>query len=260
MNVNKQYLIVSFLVTLVLISSYIIYLNLQILDLQKEIESKDNLYKIQINNRINEIDQLNAQLFDLHKLLNIGLDLTQNNNVFFDTKLNSKDKDFILKSIPNSSPLKEIFVTSNFGNRIHPILNVYKFHTGIDLRAEIGTNVYSTADGVVLKIQNFDNGGYGKYIIISHNFGFQTLFAHLDNTFVEEGDFIRKGTIIGSSGNTGRSNGPHLHYEIQYLQKPIDPLSFLYWNKKTFNSIFNKEDDAVDWEKIIEFIKSYNLL
>lgn len=259
MNITKNYFIVAFLALLVVISSYIIYLNIQIIDLNKSITTKDNLYKIQINNRINEIEQLNVQLKDLHKLLNIGLDLTKTNDVIFDTRLNNKDKEFIFKNIPNSSPLKEIFVTSNYGNRIHPILDVYKFHEGIDLRAEIGTNIYATADGIVSKIQNIDNGGYGKYIMITHNFGFQTIFAHLDNIFVEEGDIIKKGSIVGASGNSGRSNGPHLHYEIRYLNKPIDPLKFLYWNKKTFDSIFTQDSESINWTKIIEFIKSYNL-
>lgn len=229
---------------------------MQIVKLEESIHSKDNLYKIQINNRINEIDQLTTQLQDLHKLLNIGLDLTENKNVFFSTKLTNDDKKYILHTIPSSSPLKDIFVTSNYGNRMHPILNVFKFHHGIDLRAEMGTNTYATADGIVLKVNSHDYGGYGKKIEIIHNYGFQTIYAHLESIFVEEGDYIKKGQIIGATGNTGRSNGPHLHYEVRYLEKTIDPLKFLYWNKKTFDSIFRNNNDKINWEKIIYFIKS----
>ncbi|MGP2656183.1 M23 family metallopeptidase [Malaciobacter sp. WC5094] len=258
-NLNKN-IIIIFLIFLVVSFSYIFYLNLNILDLKKDIEIKNNVYKIQINNRINEIEQLNTQLSDLQKLLDIGLDLSLSPKIYMNEELTNKDKKYILSSIPSSSPLKKVFITSEYGYRIHPILKTNKLHSGVDLRAKIGTNIHSTANGIVLLVRNYDPGGYGKMIKIIHNYGFQTLYAHLDDVFVEEGDIIKKGDIIGLSGNTGRSNGPHLHYEIRFLDKHINPRDFLYWNIKTFEKILNRNINLIDWEKLIKSIKDNNLI
>ena len=252
---NKK-LIVSFLILLIILFSYILYLNLNIIDLENDIKSKDDIYKLQINNRINEIEQLNTQLTDLQSLLNIGLDLSSTNNVYFNTKISEEDKKYILSSIPSSSPLKKVFITSKYGYRFHPIYKTSKLHTGLDLRSKIGTKIYSTANGVVLEAKNQDYGGYGKMIKIIHNYGFETLYGHLNDIFVKEGDFIKKGDIIGLSGNTGNSSGPHLHYEIKYLRKHINPQDFLYWNIKTFDTILNKNQDRIDWKNLIYAIKN----
>ncbi|MDD2896580.1 MAG: M23 family metallopeptidase [Aliarcobacter sp.] len=250
-NILNKRLIISFLIVLTILFSYIIYLNLDIIDLNDDINSKDNIYKLQINNRINEIEQLNTQLADLQNLLNIGLDLSSSNNIYLDTKLSEKDKRYILSSIPSSSPLGKLFITSKYGYRFHPIFKTNKLHTGLDLRANVGTKIYSTADGIVLEVRNQDLGGYGKVVKITHNYGFETLFGHLDDIFVKEGDIIKKGDLIGLSGNTGNSNGQHLHYEITYLRKHINPQDFLYWNTTTFNTILNKKQDSINWGNLI---------
>jgi murein DD-endopeptidase MepM/ murein hydrolase activator NlpD len=252
---NKK-LIIVFLILLIILFFYIIYLNLNILNLENDIESKDKIYKIQINNRINEIEQLNSQLSDLQSLLNIGLDISSFDNIYLDTKLNESDKKNILASIPSASPLEKVFITSKFGYRLHPIFNTNKLHTGVDLRATIGTKIYSTADGIVLTSKKEDLGGYGKMVEIVHNYGFQTLFGHMSEVYVEEGDIIKKGTLLGLSGNTGNSNGPHLHYEIKYLKKHLDSQDFLYWNTKTFDTIFKKNQDLINWKNMIFYIKN----
>ncbi len=172
--------------------AYIIYLNMYIFDLKSSIKTKDSLYKIQINNRINEIDQLNDQLVDLQQILNIGLDLSKKDNIYLNTKLSEKDKTYVLSSIPSGSPLEKTFITSKFGYRIHPILNKRKLHTGLDLRAKIGTPIYSPADAIVSKARVEDPGGYGKMVVLSHNFGFKTLFAHMSSISVSQGQIIKK--------------------------------------------------------------------
>lgn len=231
------------------------YLNYNIIELEDEIKTKDNLYNIQINNRINELNQLNDQLFDLQKLLNIGLNLTKKSNIYKD--IQDEDKRYILNNIPSGSPLKKIFITSNFGYRIHPLKGIKKFHAGLDLRAKIGTKIYSPANGIVVKTRNYNNGGYGKMITIRHNYGFSTLYGHLNDIYVKEGDIISKNTIIGLSGNTGSSNGPHLHYEVKFIGKHINPLAFIYWNTKTFDSIFDI-NTKIKWVKLIELVKKRN--
>ncbi len=195
---------------------------------------------------------------DLHKRLNIGLDLSNTSDIYLDTRLNNGEKKFILNSIPSTTPLEKLFVTSSFGFRFHPIFNQEKLHTGIDLKADIGTKVYATADGIVLKTRNTDPGGYGKMIRIVHNYGFETLYAHLDDIYVSPGDIIKKGTLLGLSGNTGDSIGPHLHYEVKYLNKYLDPLDFLYWNKKTFDTIFTKNQEKIHWKDLVFLIKNHN--
>lgn len=237
-----------------MLGAYIIYLNTNIYNLKKTIKTKDELYKIQINNRINEIDLISDQLVDLQQILNIGLDLSKKDNVYLNTKLVEKDKKYILNSIPSGSPLEKTFVTSKYGYRMHPISKKRKLHTGVDLKAKVGTQIYSPADGVIIKARNFDPGGYGKMITISHNFGFKTLYGHMSDIYVKEGQIIQKGSLIGLSGNTGRSNGPHLHYEIKFAEKFVEPIDFVYWNNKTFNTIFKKEL-SLDWEKLILLIK-----
>lgn len=246
-------LFLSFLITLI----YIFYLNFMLFELKNLIKSKDNLYSIQINNRIEEILELNEQITDLHKLLNIGLNINNKENVYFNTKLDEKDKINLLFNIPSGLPLKNIHITSRYGQRTHPITKLDNFHTGIDLKTNLSESVFSTADGVVLKVRNDDTGGYGKFIIILHNYGFSTLYAHLEQILIKEGDFISKNTLIGYSGNTGNSTGPHLHYEVQFLQKHINPIDFLYWNLKTFDTLFNNKYN-IDWEDMFYLVKKNN--
>ncbi len=237
-----------------MLGAYIIYLNINIYNLKDTIKTKDELYKIQINNRINEINLLNDQLVDLQQILNIGLDLSKSDNIYLNTKLEQSDKKYILNSIPSGSPLERTFITSKYGYRIHPISKKRRLHTGVDLKAKVGTQIYSPADGVVIKARNFDPGGYGKMITIAHNYGFKTLYGHMSDIYVKEGQIIQKGSLIGLTGNTGQSSGPHLHYEVKFAEKYVEPIDFVYWNNKTFNTIFTKEL-SLDWEKLILLIK-----
>ncbi len=237
-----------------MLGAYIIYLNINIYNLKDTIKTKDELYKIQINNRINEINLLNDQLVDLQQILNIGLDLSKKDNIYLNTKLEQSDKKYILNSIPSGSPLEKTFITNKYGYRIHPLTKKRKLHTGVDLKAKVGTQIYSPANGVVIKARNFDPGGYGKMITIAHNYGFKTLYGHMNDIYVKEGQLIQKGSLIGLTGNTGQSNGPHLHYEVKFAEKYVEPIDFVYWNNKTFNTIFTKEL-SLDWEKLILLIK-----
>jgi murein DD-endopeptidase MepM/ murein hydrolase activator NlpD len=136
-------------------------------------------------------------------------------------------------NLPITSPIK-----TNEINRIgdmfnirlhHPILKVKKFHSGIDFVANLGTNVYCTAPGVVMKI-NKSRFKYGNQILIYHENGFMTRYAHLNKILVKEGQIIQRNTIIGEVGSTGLSTGPHLHYEILYMGIRINPLYMYFIN------------------------------
>ena len=123
-----------------------------------------------------------------------------------------------IKHIPLGRPIQGS-VTSRFGKRKDPVNGKNAFHSGVDLHGNRGGKIHATADGVVEKV--FRNGGYGKYIRINHGNGYTTGFAHLKKYLVKEGDPVKRGQVIGLVGNTGRSTGPHLHYEIS-LDKKTD--------------------------------------
>ena len=155
-------------------------------------------------------------------------------------------KKLMLNIIPSGSPLKrELYVTSPFGTRVHPISGVKKEHHGIDLRVNVGDGVFSPAMGRV----SFAGvkGGYGNTVIVDHMYGFQTLYGHLNKLHVQAGEIVGKGKLLAEGGNTGSSTGPHLHYEIRYNNTPIDPKNFIDWNEQQFNILFEKER-SVQWE------------
>lgn len=118
-------------------------------------------------------------------------------------------------------------VTSEWGYRVDPITGAEKAkHSGIDLRARIGTPVHAPATGIVRNAGWMR--GYGRIVIIDHDNGYSTRFAHLDEYLVEVGDTVEKGHLIAKTGNTGRSTGPHLHYEIRRDESPLNPLNFRF--------------------------------
>ncbi|MDR9364079.1 MAG: M23 family metallopeptidase [Balneolaceae bacterium] len=131
-----------------------------------------------------------------------------------------------LKSIPAIRPVNGIII-SGYGMRIHPVLRYKRMHEGIDFRADIATDVYATGDGVIKFAGR--NGTFGNLIEIDHGFGFVTRYAHL-SSFVNNlkvGQEVKRGELIGFTGNSGLTEGPHLHYEVLVNNRPIDPLNYL---------------------------------
>ena len=118
-------------------------------------------------------------------------------------------------------------ITSHVGWRKNPFGRGYEFHPGIDIEAPHGSKVHATADGVVEFAGWY--GDYGKTVIIRHPSGYLTLYAHLSQIDVKEGQRVKAGDVVGRVGSTGRSTGPHLHYEVIRDNKPVDPSKFLAW-------------------------------
>ncbi|PKN71813.1 MAG: peptidase M23 [Candidatus Cloacimonetes bacterium HGW-Cloacimonetes-3] len=116
-------------------------------------------------------------------------------------------------------------ISDGWGLRVHPITNQIEFHYGIDIANQAGTPVYATARGRVGKI-DFDSG-YGKRILITHDGGYETVYAHLYSYLVRAGDDVSKGQIIGLMGNTGLTTGPHLHYEVRKATEKVNPTAYL---------------------------------
>lgn len=164
----------------------------------------------------------------------------------------------ILNQIPNGWPITNKGVTGKFGWREHPILKRKEFHPGIDLAASIGTPIYAPASGVV-EFSGYSNNGYGYNVILLHNFGFKSVFAHMTRKdVVKAGDFVNKGDLIGYTGNTGLSTGPHLHYEVRFINKTLDPLYFLNFKRKNMNEFFNQER-RVPWQSLIKAVSAQQI-
>ena len=141
-----------------------------------------------------------------------------------------KNKEKLLASTPAIQPVsnKDLDrLSSGFGYRIDPLYKTVKFHAGLDFTAPQGTPVYATADGVVDVAGNLGNG-YGNHIIIDHGYSYTTLYGHLFRIKAKRGQRVKRGEVIGYVGNTGKSTGPHLHYEIMKGNKHLDPIYFFY--------------------------------
>ncbi|MEO1210698.1 MAG: peptidoglycan DD-metalloendopeptidase family protein [Cyanobacteria bacterium J06638_20] len=115
--------------------------------------------------------------------------------------------------------------TSEFGMRRSPFGGGREFHAGLDFAGPRGMPIYATAPGRVIKAQMAR--GYGYHVVVDHGYGYKTLYAHLSSMAVEPGDIVDRNDVVGALGNTGRSTGPHLHYEVHYNDEPVDPEGFL---------------------------------
>ncbi|HON18923.1 MAG TPA: M23 family metallopeptidase [Salinivirgaceae bacterium] len=176
------------------------------------------------------IDELMNQYYVLSKSLDAVAELA------------AYKKDF-LESIPSISPLSDKNLTrfaSGFGYRLHPIYKTRRMHTGIDLTAPEGTPAYATGKGKVIFAGN-STEGYGKVVIIDHGYDYSTVYAHLAEIKVKKDQKIQRGDIVGLVGSTGRSIAPHLHYEVRYMDKPVNPVNYY------FNDVSPEE-----YERIVE--------
>lgn len=128
-------------------------------------------------------------------------------------------------STPSGVPVAGVPLSSNYGMRLHPILGTWSQHHGVDLEAAFGTPVRSTADGTISQAERA--GNYGLLVKISHGAHMETRYAHLSLLGAAKGQRVRKGDVIGYVGSTGRSTGPHLHYEVRIAGTSVDPIPFL---------------------------------
>jgi murein DD-endopeptidase MepM/ murein hydrolase activator NlpD len=128
-------------------------------------------------------------------------------------------------SVPSRMPLEGAQLTSGYGMRTHPVLGGRRQHSGIDLAAPTGTPVYATADGIIGRADWYSS--YGLYISINHGASMETRYAHLSRLAVAAGDNIKKGDLIGYVGSTGRSTGPHLHYEVRVEGLAVNPIPYM---------------------------------
>lgn len=165
----------------------------------------------------------------------------------------AKEKEKLLSAIPAIQPVKNEQLkqmASGFGYRSDPFTKIRKFHAGMDFSAKTGTPVYATGDGVVDRADNTASG-YGNHIVIRHGFGYETLYGHLSKYKVRAGQRVKRGDVIGYVGSTGRSEAPHLHYEVHKNGEVVNPLNFYYGNISAaefaaISKLANQENQSLD--------------
>ncbi|MGN6510599.1 MAG: M23 family metallopeptidase [Chitinophaga sp.] len=141
-----------------------------------------------------------------------------------------KNKQKMLASIPAIQPVsnKDLDrIASGFGYRIDPIYKTMKFHSGLDFAAPSGTPIYATGDGTIQEA-SLSDVGYGNHVVVNHGYGYKTLYGHMVRMKVKRGQRVKRGDVLGWVGSTGKSTGPHCHYEIMKNGTKVDPVYFFY--------------------------------
>jgi len=218
------------------------------------LEAQNRVLEQTIQNKELELAQLDERMESIEEL--IGMDVREDvplNERVDVAHLSLTERAMIFEMIPNGSPIEFRGITSQFGYRTHPSLRRRELHKGSDMRARIFTEVYATANGVVEYAGYQRSSGYGRLIIIDNAFGFKTYFAHLGKISVKAGQVVQKGDLIGLTGNSGLTNGPHLHYEVRFMQRALNPLWFIKWTMNNYGEIFDKEKH-VPWKPLLELV------
>jgi len=220
---------------------------------KKNNELDESITKTQValENKKKELTEVSDSLSEIETLIGLApvadMSLQQRVNL---TKINSEHIATLMQFIPSGSPVKYRGVTSKFGYREHPTLNRKEFHRGTDLKAPMNTPVYATADGVVEWAGYHKKSGFGNLVILQHNYGFRAYFGHLNKIVIKSGKFVKKGDLIAYTGTSGMSSGPHLHYEIRFIQRAVNPFWFVKWDVKNYQDIFKKET-KIPWQSLI---------
>lgn len=170
-------------------------------------------------------------------------------------QLNTLEKQIMLEDVPNGRPVGKFKgVSSSYGWRHNPVTGKKEFHRGIDYRGKIGDPVIATANGVIEYAGYHKTSGYGNLIILDHRDGFRTLYGHMSKLLVRTGQFVHKGERIGEIGSTGMSSGPHLHYEVSFVQRKLNPAPFVAWQLNNYDYIF-KRVKGVPWGSLSQAVQ-----
>jgi len=268
-QIIKKILLATILLTIVTFTTSFFIINVLINDVENLKNKKDKLSELNIRyqqsiNKLNslitekslELKTFSDSLEGIESLIGLkeDKDLSLKERVDL-AKISSAQKIHMLSSIPSGSPINTaIRVTDKFGWRVHPIKKKKSFHKGIDLKAKMNTVVHSPASGIIEYAGFHKKSGFGNLLIITHNYGFKSYYAHLNKIKVKFGDIVSKGQEIALTGNTGLSNGPHLHYEVRYVGSSIDPINFINWDINNYESIF-KSTAGIKWQSLVNMIE-----
>ncbi len=190
----------------------------------KELEKKIEIAKIEGMNNY----ELTSSI--LSSMNNLAARISSQKKSYSEIDGLLKTKENILAGTPAIQPVSNKDLTriaSGFGYRIDPIYKTTKMHAGIDFTAPQGTPIYATANGTV-KVAGMSDGGYGNHVVINHGYGYETLYGHMFRVKARPGQKVQRGEVIGYVGSTGKSTGPHCHYEVHKNGQKIDPVYFFY--------------------------------
>ena len=210
-----------------------------------------DITEITLREKQDELSTVTDRLSDIEEL--IGLNAPEETSLAERVDLatvTSEEMAALMQHVPNGSPIEYKGITSKFGYRIHPTLERKELHRGTDMKAAMNTPIYATADAIAEWAAPHKSSGYGKLIILDHGYGFKTYFGHLNKIVVKSGQFIERGELIGYTGNSGMSNGPHLHYEVRFIQRAVNPYWLVKWDIASYKSIFKKEEN-IPWQSLI---------
>ena len=170
----------------------------------------------------------------------------------------AKDKEKMANAIPAIWPIDRTKLKAFYAfgvRKSHPIYKTRRMHKGVDMSTAYGVPVYATGDGVVEKVeQGRRRRGYGRQIVINHEFGYKTRYAHLLKMFVEEGDVVKRGQLIGEVGSSGGSTGPHLHYEVIHLGRCVNPVN--YFNRNMTSDEYRQLMENTKFNTDLEIVEN----
>jgi len=190
----------------------------------KEMEAKKEVRLIQ---NLSNTDLIKNMIGQLN---NLSLRMAYQGTSFVEITNMVKNKEKLLKAIPAIQPVSNKNLNrigGSFGYRIDPVYKDFRFHQGLDFTAPSGTPIYATADGVV-QAAGFSTDGYGNKVVINHGYGYQTLYGHMVKVKAKPGQAVKRGEVIGYIGSTGKSTGPHCHYEVIKRGTKVDPVYYFY--------------------------------
>ncbi|WP_070968977.1 M23 family metallopeptidase [Vibrio sonorensis] len=226
------------------------------MSLTEEVESLKDLKANLENDLVEREEKFNLvsdRLGDLEKVLGVGESEGELDTRLDTAAITSSVRVVMLTQIPSGAPVHNARLSSGYGKRKHPVTGFIKFHRGLDFAVNTGTPIYAPADGVVEVIRPSKKGS-GNFLQLQHSYGFTTSYSHLNKFAVKRGEFVQKGDLIAYSGNSGLSSGPHLHYEVRFVGRALDPRAFVDWGVDNFDTIFTKIR-GIQWDSLVNKVE-----
>lgn len=222
----------------------------QITENYKSTFYQNQTLKNQIDARSLELINISKRIDDLEEIVSLSKNVDEPfNEKDFELTFTPAQKRLLLQIIPSGNPIQINAKITSVKLRPHPSKGTYGVESGIDYLAPLKTPVYATANGIV-DLSRLGTRGYGKFIKLTHTYGFSSMYAHLSEVLVKKGDFVQKGQLIGYTGSTGSSNGARLYYEIRFLGGYQNAMDYIQWGEENFESIFGKQTH-VRWKRLL---------
>lgn len=223
---------------------------------QEQVDTNHSLSQALVEKE-GKIQLLGKRVYDVESVLGLVNEEIVNDEFSLEDRIDAAAIDSAVRAtmfrlIPNDSPMAYQRISSSYGRRTNPITGKRHTHTGIDLTCKRGEEILAPADGVIETVRP-SKKGFGNFMTLRHSFGFMSSYAHLQRFKVRSGEFVSKGDVIATCGNSGNSTGPHLHYEVRFLGRALNPQYLMDWTPDNFNYVFEKEK-KVKWGPLVQLI------